>query len=568
MSRICCTLVWVPATLSIALLACSETVGPDGAGRLTVHAQLAPGTRVALDGGRVHISGPTNRTQDIAPGTTETISGLAPGSYTVSLEGLVQGEVEVFGQTNVQVVAGNNSVANVTLSSFRPTLTSLGGPITALRRLVNYSAVQNAESYIVEWDSNSNFSSPLNTTSSGTSAEIVVADTGAYFVRVRATNSFQSNGRASASATFSVVTDVTSSGGNAAEAPRIGSGMTVDTTLTELSIFPVGDEDWFAVRACEMDTLEIETFAARLGPASDLETRLELYDSAGAVLLAADSNLAKPDSRISFELPTDALYSIQVTSEDGSAGHYELMIRVRPGPSNTGTDCIREVANLVFTTQPTSAVAGAVIVPPIRVELHDADGNIIPQASNPVTLSIASNPEDGILAGTTSANALNGVVIFADISIETAGQGYTLRATTSGASGTVSSSPSIAFDIAPGPATQLVFVVQPSPIVETEPFSPSPVVAAQDQFGNTATSHTGLVTLSIINGPVGGNLLGATARTLSNGLATFAGLSVDLEGFGYRLAASTPGLAVAQSVSFTVDPGPPPLNPEKRTAKH
>src|SRR6266508_3943437 len=109
----------------VGLAACLESTDPSTSGGLTLRI-LGPGSSAALDSGFVHLVGPTNKTEKMTPGTTKTIGGLAPGSYTVALEGFRSGGVAYFGQTSgVNVVAGQNATANVTFPSFQPTIVSI-----------------------------------------------------------------------------------------------------------------------------------------------------------------------------------------------------------------------------------------------------------------------------------------------------------------------------------------------------------------------------------------------------------------------------------------------------------
>jgi hypothetical protein len=67
----------------------------------------------------------------------------------------------------------------------------------------------------------------------------------------------------------------------------------------------------------------------------------------------------------------------------------------------------------VFTTQP-------------GVTVEDAGGNTVASSSASVTIAIGTNPSAGTLAGTKTISASNGVVSFTNLSINSAGAGYTL----------------------------------------------------------------------------------------------------------------------------------------------
>ena len=102
-----------------------------------------------------------------------------------------------------------------------------------------------------------------------------------------------------------------------------------------------------------------------------------------------------------------------------------------PITSNTATQ-------LVFTVQPSSSAAGSAISPAVAVTIEGAGGNPQTFATNMVTLAIGANPNSGTLGGAVSVNAVNGVATFSGISINNAGTGYTLTASSPGLTGTTS----------------------------------------------------------------------------------------------------------------------------------
>ena len=86
---------------------------------------------------------------------------------------------------------------------------------------------------------------------------------------------------------------------------------------------------------------------------------------------------------------------------------------------------------LVFTVQPTSTPRALTIAPPIQVAVRDATGN--PTTSTaPVQVQILNNPGGGVLTGTTTVAAVNGVATFGNLAITLPGVGYTLQATSRG----------------------------------------------------------------------------------------------------------------------------------------
>jgi hypothetical protein len=104
-------------------------------------------------------------------------------------------------------------------------------------------------------------------------------------------------------------------------------------------------------------------------------------------------------------------------------------------------------SQLTFTTQPQSALALAVLSPPVVVTVRDALGNVVTTFAGAVTIAIgndASLLQNATLGGTTTVAAVSGVASFGDLTLDQVGNGYTLVATATGIGGMTSSS----FDIA------------------------------------------------------------------------------------------------------------------------
>ncbi len=88
--------------------------------------------------------------------------------------------------------------------------------------------------------------------------------------------------------------------------------------------------------------------------------------------------------------------------------------------------------HLVFSKQPANAVAGAPISPAPTVSIVNSTGVPVSGNSSPITVSVGEDPGDGILNGSTSVTARNGVATFPGLSITTTGKGYTLIASSPG----------------------------------------------------------------------------------------------------------------------------------------
>ena len=109
-----------------------------------------------------------------------------------------------------------------------------------------------------------------------------------------------------------------------------------------------------------------------------------------------------------------------------------------------------------------------------------------------------------------------------------------------------------------GPATQLVFVQQPTNAAAGAAIAPPVIVQLLDVVGNPALSGGVTVTLQL-NPPGNGFSPGSappTQNTASDGTATFAGLAV-AEAGTYQLQAQSEGFQPPTSTSFVISPAPP-----------
>jgi adhesin/invasin len=104
----------------------------------------------------------------------------------------------------------------------------------------------------------------------------------------------------------------------------------------------------------------------------------------------------------------------------------------------TFTSASQTATRLLFGVQPTSTPEGAVISPAVTVRAVDAGGATVPSFTGGITIALGTNPSGGTLSGTTTVAAVGGVATFGNLSIDEAGAGYTLAASSGGLSGATS----------------------------------------------------------------------------------------------------------------------------------
>lgn len=213
-------------------------------------------------------------------------------------------------------------------------------------------------------------------------------------------------------------------------------------------------------------------------------------------------------------------------------------------------------AKLAFSQQPTSTPTSVNISPAITVEIQDATGNVVANATDNVTLAFGTDPSGGsaTLGGTLTVAAVNGVATFSNIQIDVGDTGYTLSAT----SGALTSATSNSFDITLT-ATKLKFSVNPTDSDPNTNVSPAIKVEIRDVNNALVTSATNTINIALQKDPSSGSAtLGGTLSVAAiNGVATFSDIQLDIENAGYTLVATATGLTQDISTPFDILPAPP-----------
>jgi hypothetical protein len=116
---------------------------------------------------------------------------------------------------------------------------------------------------------------------------------------------------------------------------------------------------------------------------------------------------------------------------------------------------------LAYIQQPSNAVAGAAISPAVQVAVEDAAGNVLPTATNPITVALVGGTG---LTGTLTVVPQNGIATFSDLKVSNAGTGYTLSATSPNLTSATSNSFTITASGGGGSPSpvKLAFSVQPT----------------------------------------------------------------------------------------------------------
>jgi fibronectin type 3 domain-containing protein len=119
--------------------------------------------------------------------------------------------------------------------------------------------------------------------------------------------------------------------------------------------------------------------------------------------------------------PNSYSYRVRATDAAGNLSTYSNVA--------TAATTIGPATKLAFIQRPTDTAVGATITPAVTVAVEDANGNVeTSDNATQVSLAIGTNPASGSLSGGSAVTVASGVATFSGLSIDKAGTGYTLTA--------------------------------------------------------------------------------------------------------------------------------------------
>ncbi len=213
-------------------------------------------------------------------------------------------------------------------------------------------------------------------------------------------------------------------------------------------------------------------------------------------------------------------------------------------------------AKLAFSVQPSTVIAGEIMVPPPQVLVQDATGNTVANDSGLVLLQVLTGVNTQPVNATVTAR--NGVARFDSLRIKATATNFTLQANSPGR--TLTTAVTNVFAVTHGTPRKIVFSQAPGTNSATVPFNPPLAATVTDSMGNVATTFSQAVTLEFDSRPPGNTavLSGTTTLNAVAGVATFSGISIDLTCFPgtcYKLrAVSATEPDTARSNNFIIVP--------------
>jgi adhesin/invasin len=254
----------------------------------------------------------------------------------------------------------------------------------------------------------------------------------------------------------------------------------------------------------------------------------------------------------------------RATSPVFTANHTAGTFAVTASVAGVGRAASFSLANLqpaalkfAFITQPSNAASGAIISPPVRVQLEDSSGNPVSQSGVTVLLTL-SQGTGNLFGASVQLTDANGIATFSNLSIDLAGTKQ-LQAFGSAEASAVSNQ----FQISAGAPTQLVPVSGGSQIVEPlGQFSAPLQVRVEDAAGNPVAGVP--VTFNLpASGPSGTFAGPQVVQSGPDGLATSPLITANNTQGVINATASVANVANAQFLLAIIQPssGPLQVNP-------
>jgi hypothetical protein len=275
---------------------------------------------------------------------------------------------------------------------------------------------------------------------------------------------------------------------------------------------------------------------------------VDITDAGGNIITTANSavtlTITSGPGTVSGNMTVTAINGVATFNDllFPTMGNYTLTASSGTLSSAIGTFHISGAASqLAFQTQPSTVNVNTAISPAVIVYVEDSNGNLVTNATTPITISLTAGSG---LGGTTTVTAVNGSASFSNLTLSTAGT-YTLSAS----GGDLTAATSSSFTVLAA-ATRLVFATEPSNTATGSAMFPAVVVQILDSQGHVATTNTSSVTLTILAGPDNASIGGTTTVAAVKGVATFSNLTFSEIG-QYTLVAYDGTLATDTSVTFT-----------------
>jgi hypothetical protein len=256
--------------------------------------------------------------------------------------------------------------------------------------------------------------------------------------------------------------------------------------------------------------------------------------------------------------PVSASSCIDVSVPEGTHRYQVTAVHrswTATGPVS-GNVTVTSLRDLSFDSQPSATATAGSPITSFTVQLRTIFGLVVLDEGIPITVGIGANPAGGTLSGTVTAYTdWSGTATFSGLSINKAGAGYTLIASSPGFAGIASNS----FTVLPAPASKLVITAGASltGLASSAAVLGPVTVQRQDAYGNAVT--TGISTVSPATSSAGTTIFAATANgakvttvTIPEGSSSASFFYGDTKAGTATITAAAPGLTAPAPVTATI----------------
>jgi subtilase family serine protease len=179
------------------------------------------------------------------------------------------------------------------------------------------------------------------------------------------------------------------------------------------------------------------------------------------------------------------------------------------------------------------------------VQVENPDGSLDTGYNGGVTITLAVNPGGGILGGTLTVPASQGVAAFTGLTLDTAAAGDILRVTTDGPAATMT----IPLVVMPAAPARLVVLALPG---TGKAAGFSLVATIEDAFGNVVTTYSGSATLQRPSNAHRAAGRGTLTAAVDQGIATFSHVKFANQDRGSTLQATAAGLSATATIPLSL----------------
>ncbi len=278
-------------------------------------------------------------------------------------------------------------------------------------------------------------------------------------------------------------------GGDSASVVAVGAGTDTVKATASLCVTGCGATRVVEVRQA-VASITVSPDSAAIVAGDSAVFTAKAFDASGAPVVGAPIRWTIGDPTMATVDTSGVVHAwhtgvTQVTAFDDTV-NAKATVNVVPGPAT----------QLVFTTQPSDTATQTHLSPAVAVTEKDAYSNVATGSADSVTVAFGLNPGNATLGGTTTEVSMSGVATFGDLSVNKAGNGYTLVA---GASG-LSSATSQPFDIhddVPAAGADADTTLEDTPLS----------VAAPGVLANDKSPAGNPLTAKLVTGPSHGTLV-------------------------------------------------------------